>query len=180
MKLTKSGKPDKRYRSSKTFEARDYIFWKKYGYLLAVAIMGFMAGVILTKTLWDIKNAPPKPLGQTIEVKTVKVAEAIGRPFCADVIKCIRDVGEELGRDNQTIMTMIRIARAESTLRADAINKNRNGTYDMGVFQINDVHGKRISRADRMDFEKNIRFAYKLQGEQGFNPWNSSRAKWLQ
>jgi hypothetical protein len=44
--------------------------------------------------------------------------------------------------------------------------------------QINDVHGKRISREDRMDYEKNIRFAYQLRKEQGnWNAWSTCKTK---
>jgi hypothetical protein len=59
-----------------------------------------------------------------------------------------------------------------------ALGKNTNGTFDVGLFQINDVHSKRISRQDRLDFEKNIKFAYKLRAEQGnWNAWSVCRSK---
>lgn len=37
---------------------------------------------------------------------------------------------------------MIKIAYIESTFRIDALNKNRNGTIDVGLFQINTVNHK--------------------------------------
>ena len=37
--------------------------------------------------------------------------------------------------------TMLKIAKAESNLRPDAVNVNKNGTRDIGIFQINSVHG---------------------------------------
>jgi hypothetical protein len=105
--------------------------------------------------------------------KLIKSASADETPFCYDPITCIRDVGEELGVPNKDILTMIRLANCESKMNPQALNKNTNGTFDVGLLQINDVHGKRISRQDRMNFEKNIRFAYKLYQEQhGFQAWS--------
>ena len=141
-------------------------------WMISAVALGFLAGAVLTSTLWQAFNRPkvtpeasPEPLKQTIEVKAVEI------PCDYDPITYIRCSGEKLGKDNQTIMTMIRIAKAESGLRPDAIHYNNNGTYDIGVFQINDVHSKSISRADRFDYVKNIDYAWELQTRQGFNPW---------
>lgn len=169
MKLTKKGKVDKRYKVSKTLSARTYSLRKRLQPYLVIIFMGILAGIILGKTLWDVKHpkkTSPKPLGQTIEVKTVLAQE---RAFCADTIQCIRDVGEELGRDNQTIMTMIRIARAESNFRERA--KNPRSTAS-GVFQI--IAGTWYSNdcvGDKWIAEDNIRCAYKIQAKRGFQPW---------
>ena len=54
------------------------------------------------------------------------------------------------------------IARHESGLRSNAVHLNYNGTYDIGVFQINDVHG--LSWDYRMDYIKNIDYAYMMSG----------------
>lgn len=147
------------------------------GALWFAFIAGIIAAIILINSLFNAPKTSPQPLGQTIEVKRVKVAEAKERPFCNNVINCIRDVGEELGRDNKTIMTMIRIAKCESGYRAEAINVNTNRTIDRGVFQVNSIH-KALSNKDAFDYESNIRFAYQLQGKQGFTPWNASKKCW--
>jgi len=140
-------------------------------------IAGIIAAIILVNSLFNAPKTSPQPLGQTIEVKRVKVAEAKERPFCNNVINCIRDVGEELGRDNKTIMTMIRIAKAESNFKERGINVNTNRTIDRGVFQVNSIH-KALSNKDAFDYESNIRFAYQLQGKQNFTPWNASKRCW--
>lgn len=152
--------------------------------LLAAAILGILFGLIISPIVYKWLNPPMlSPLGTTIESK-VSVSAATdkyqerGYAFCYDPLICIRDVGEELGFDNKQILIAIKIAKSESGLRPDAIGKNTNGTYDMGIFQINDVHSKRISRADRLDFEKNIRFAYKLRKEQkNWSAWSVCRSK---
>lgn len=184
MNTRKNGLLDRRFRCNRPEVKRQRELARRLyiQQLIAVALLGFLAGTILTKTLWDAsrpqKLLDPRGTG-IIKVQEVKAAEP---KFCRDVIACIRDVGTEMGETNSHIMQMIRIAKAESGLRADAMGKNKNGTFDIGVFQINDVHGKRISRADRLDYEKNIRFAYQLHQEQkhSFRAWvafTSGKAK---
>lgn len=169
--ICKNGLKDMRFRFNKVAN-KEANFWQQHGSMVITAILGLLAGAILGQTLWNASHKPlldPKGTG-VIKVQQVLAAEP---KFCRDVISCIRDVGTEMGETNSHIMQMIRIAKAESGLRADAMGKNRNGTFDIGIFQINDVHGKRISRADRLDYEKNIRFAYQLHQEQGhsFRAW---------
>jgi hypothetical protein len=187
--LNKCGSLDRRFKINKTLEAREWLFWQAYGNLVIAGLFGLIAGAILSVSLFRARNASSPPLAppsENLDVGTVKgvgkslvaPVEALETPYCYDTLTCIRDVGEDLDVPNQDILTMIRIARAESGLRADAMNRNSNGTFDLGVFQINDVHSKRISRADRLDFEKNIRFAYTLYQEQGFGPWSASKAVW--
>jgi len=137
---------------------------------LGAAVMGFLAGVILSITLLRAKKeVPAEPIVQKVEAKAPE-------RFCGDVISYIRCRGEDLGVSNQNIMTMIRIAKCESGLREEAVNKNRNGTIDGGVFQINSVHKQKLSNV--FDFRFNIDYAYKLFLAQGFSPWNASKKCW--
>ena len=96
---------------------------------------------------------------------------------CYDNIDKIRCIGEDLGYDGKVISTMIRIARAESNFRSNA--KNPTSTAS-GIFQIiygtwnsNDCQGSAFNAED------NIRCAYKLYANRGFQPWASSSSKWL-
>lgn len=136
--------------------------------LLGVTVLSMFAGCILACYIFNRNNVEIISPVSKPEVKIeVKQVEAVETPYCYDPITCIRDIGEEMGFSNQEIITAIKIAKCESGLRPDAINVNKNKTADLGVFQINDVHGKRISRQDRLDFVKNIRFAWTLRKEQG-------------
>lgn len=45
---------------------------------------------------------------------------------------------------------MLKLAQCESSMNPKAFNKNRNGTYDLGIFQINSVH-KELSDEDKYD-----------------------------
>lgn len=68
------------------------------------------------------------------------------------------------------------ITRSESGLRADAINKNTNGTIDVGCWQINSVHlGQNgLTLATALDCKKATDWVYdNLYTYQGFEPWVS-------
>lgn len=62
-----------------------------------------------------------------------------------------------------------RIIGCESTWNPKAYNKNKNGSNDAGLWQINSIHG--VSDAIRFDPIKSTEFAIKLIKEQGFKPW---------
>jgi len=72
--------------------------------------------------------------------------------------------------------TALRIAKAESNFRADAINHNKNGSNDVGVFQINSIH--KVPDICRLDAECNIRWAMETMQKVGTQPWYSSAHKW--
>lgn len=71
----------------------------------------------------------------------------------------------------------IGVAKCESGLRKNALNdKNRNGTVDHGLFQINSVHTKKRGSAFKTDWQANVRVAKQIFDEQGFRPWVCSKA----
>ncbi len=67
--------------------------------------------------------------------------------------------------------TMLRIARAESRLRVEAKNTNRNGTIDRGLLQVNSVHGFTI--ACLTDVLCNIWAAHQVWLRQGYGAWST-------
>ena len=139
-------------------------------------LVGFYIGVILAQ------NTSPKALGTMIKPEVAQATtdkyKERGYAYCYDPIICIRDVGEELGVPNQDIITMIKIARAESNFKPNAKNPNSTAT---GIFQIiiGTWDGNRCE-GERWDFVDNIKCAYKLYKTRGFQPWNASRSKWSQ
>lgn len=163
--LTEKKRLDKRYYFNQMFKR----------YLAGVVggiIIGFIVGRAMSYGKSSIRIGSFNDLGQTIDVKAQEVTPK-ELPFCYDVIKCIRDVGEELGFSNKDILIAINISRAESGFRPDAIGVNTNKSVDRGAMQINSVH-KRLSNKDAFDFEKNIRFAYQLRQEQGnWSAWST-------
>lgn len=65
------------------------------------------------------------------------------------------------------------VASAESGLREDAYGVNTNGTIDIGVFQINQVHWEKegCSPKELFDAYKNVDCAYQIWQVQGWTPW---------
>ena len=83
--------------------------------------------------------------------------------------------------------TMAKIMKAESggqNIRSR--NANTDGTYDWGLFQINDIHKnlliqKGIIKSDMselLDPNKNLQAARLLYQSSGLKPWASSKARW--
>jgi hypothetical protein len=162
--ITKRSRLDRRYKITHNISQ-----WVNRNTLAAATwgfIIGSLSGAYIADRPATSQATAPKPQEQKIEIKPVTV-EAKETPFCFDPITCIRDIGEEMGFSNQEIITAIKIGKCESGLNPQAVAYEPNGTYSFGVMQLNDVHGKRISRQDRLDFEKNIRFAWTLRKEQG-------------
>lgn len=86
----------------------------------------------------------------------------------------------------------IAVARAEGlkydkegNVIPDAYNVNKNGTFDLGVFQINSVHFKKdmCHLKDMVDPYKNVDCAYEIYQDSGWNAWsafkNGSYAQYL-
>jgi len=74
--------------------------------------------------------------------------------------------------------TSLRIAFAESSFREKVINYNANGSNDMGVFQINSIHG--VPDTCRLDADCNIEWAVKEIQKNGTGAWYSSKHKWYE
>lgn len=76
----------------------------------------------------------------------------------------------------------VEVAKCESGLNPDATNtKNKNGTIDGGLFQLNSSHDKRMEALglDKYDPEDNVRFARLLYDEQGWKPWVCAGSRFL-
>lgn len=62
------------------------------------------------------------------------------------------------------------VATAESSLNPQAVNQNRNGTRDIGIFQINDHHG--WSAEERYNWRNNIAMAKEIRDRYGWSAWS--------
>ncbi len=66
------------------------------------------------------------------------------------------------------------IARAESGMKEGAFNTyNKNGTLDVGIFQINSIHFDKegCSLKEVADQYKNVDCAYQIYQDSGWTPW---------
>lgn len=71
---------------------------------------------------------------------------------------------------------LYKIIECESKWNPEAMNtKNKNGSYDMGLLQINSIH-KDISNSDKLNYKKSIDWAIKKFKRDGnFNAWVCNR-----
>jgi hypothetical protein len=67
--------------------------------------------------------------------------------------------------------TADRIISCESKFNVNAINVNKNGTVDAGIFQINSIH-KDITLQDKIDYKKATAWAIKkIKHDKGWSAW---------
>ena len=67
------------------------------------------------------------------------------------------------------------IINCESRWRADAVGVNTNGSFDLGIWQINSIH-KNISNAEKMDYQKATEWAINKRLNDGnWNAWVCAR-----
>jgi hypothetical protein len=67
------------------------------------------------------------------------------------------------------------IINCESRWRTDAVGVNTNGSYDLGIWQINSIH-KNITNADKMDYQKATEWAINKRLNDGnWSAWVCSR-----
>lgn len=74
----------------------------------------------------------------------------------------------------------IAIVRCESTFDPHATHRNRNGTVDYGLFQINSggtLQSLGLNAAEALDWQANIDAAYRLFRKRGWQPWVCSRLR---
>lgn len=87
------------------------------------------------------------------------------------VTETIWKIGIERGAKDEDIMKMIRIAYCESRYNEYAINVNRDGSFDLGVFQINEKWHPTITRDCLFNSECNINEAFSILNKSGFKAW---------
>lgn len=74
----------------------------------------------------------------------------------------------------QEIATAVAVALAESGGDPAATNKNTNGSYDYGLFQINTVHGALLTQGDKFNPLDNAKMAFTVWAGAGnkWTPWS--------
>jgi hypothetical protein len=70
------------------------------------------------------------------------------------------------------------VAKCESGFKPFAINFNRNGSYDRGLYQINDRWHPEMSDEDCFNYKKSIEFFCQAVKAGHLNWWNASRTCW--
>lgn len=102
---------------------------------------------------------------ETIEPETTEVVETVVLSEKEQIIQYITQV---FGKDAPDAFNILYCENRG--LRPDAVNYNRNGSIDEGIFQINSIH----KQTDMTNWKKNIDFAYKLFKRGGWSQWSCS------
>lgn len=106
--------------------------------------------------------------------KAAKVDQKSNVPPPMTVEQKIRSAAKRYGVNPDKAVS---IAKCESGLWADVENhRNKDGTNDKGVFQINSIH--RVPDSCSLNEDCNIEWAMKTMKEQGLQPWYSSQSCW--
>ena len=141
-------------------------------------VLYFMAGVtilalgqkvieIANRPTWASSQLHPELVQYMFDDRELNPQNYIKAPEPTPEPRTNEDIIREVfGEDSDRA---IQIAKCESGLRSDAWNENTNGSVDVGLFQINSVHGVRAKWLLNPDI--NIQVAKQLFDEQGFNPW---------
>lgn len=89
------------------------------------------------------------------------------------IFMAFRDMLLKHGFKKKEIRNMFLIANMESSLNPSAINYNRNGTVDIGLFQINSIWNKKcgLKSIELYDVNSNIECAHLVLRTQGLSAW---------
>lgn len=149
---------------------------------LLKCILSLLIGIVIGETLATIFSSREITITNAVAVQFVEASAPVvsevsasakveqsgeQSPTASDIEKMI------IAEFPQNWETMLAIAKSESgqDLNPTAYNKNRNGTEDIGVFQINSCHG--YDRKMLENPKNNIEVAKKILKKQGLSAWVS-------
>ena len=145
---------------------------------MLIALILLIGGIGRIWKLWEIESVKTKELEPKVEQlekqienlnnENIILKKEVSKPIRDRVLSEIRQVFGSRAKE------AIRVAKCESGLDPDRINRNNNLSFDSNVFQINSVHIKRFGGEFVTNWYKNIEIAHKLFLEQGFEPWRAS------
>jgi soluble lytic murein transglycosylase-like protein len=132
--------------------------------------------LVVEKTALKPSDFPDKSheVVEVVEVEEVKSSKINYPPLISEVKSEITKQAQLYRVD---VGRALAIAKAESSFRAGAVNKNKNGSTDKGVYQINSIH--KVSDICRLDYKCNIEWAIRKMAREGFGAWNASKHKWI-
>ena len=116
---------------------------------------------------FEVRRTDGFPLNPLRMIKTKS-----GKKYLSE--KEIANLLLSTGFPPQTIDTMVCVAHFESSHNPKAINVNKNKSYDIGLFQINDINHRYCGIKDRRELydpKANTRCALIVFKRQGFRAW---------
>ena len=128
----------------------------------------FSLGLVVGGSVMFVRYSYPLVVGENkIVVENIRIEKVQAKAPEAEKEKSIEEKIADTFPENPSIM--LAIAKAESGLNPLATNKNKNGTRDTGLMQINSIHG--YDDLDMMDVDKNLDAARKIYDLQGITAW---------
>ena len=139
-------------------------------WFIRLAVIFLLVMAIAYFVCWLYENEPEptiiSPAPETrVVVKTVLASEY--KVTEMEVIKMIVSEFEEFG--SRVVTQALDIAYCESKYNANAVHVNKNGTRDVGVFQINSIHG--YPEYQLKAAWENINIAKQMYKKSGWRPW---------
>lgn len=91
----------------------------------------------------------------------------------------VAELLRETGFPDRAIPRLVCTAKYESAFHTRAKNRNRNGTHDTGLFQINDIwlESCGVTRKELLNPTVNAACALKVYREQGMDAWYAYKKK---
>ena len=163
-------KKDHKYWSMKKINKHSMVFWYTIICLMTMLVVyGAIKASLKATTLIS-----PLVIGPV--AKPVYASEPEYKVSCENpkgYLECQAHQGKITWKQYDRF---VKIIQCESGWNPDAVNtKNKNGSYDMGLLQINSIH-KNISNADKLNYKKAIDWAIaKVKKDGGFGAWSCNR-----
>lgn len=104
------------------------------------------------------------------QVEVVREVE-VDRKFTTQKQQILAYIVEVFGDDADDAITIINKCE-NSSFNPEAENWNSNGTWDAGIFQVNEVHG--YTMEEMKDWKQNVDAAYKIFKSRGWEAWSCS------
>ena len=150
-----------------TGKKKTFLEWHWFLRFIVVMVLTWLiiALVCVAKEWYD--KLPVDPIVSPViaqEPITVRFVEC-KKTSEMQIIRMITDEFEEFGP--QVVFKALRIANCESKFDEKAEHLNRNGTWDLGIFQINDIQG--FGKFERLAAWENINIAKKIFIKSGYN-----------
>ncbi len=97
------------------------------------------------------------------------------RTFDSEIMRLAKQYG-------QSELLARKIIKCESVIYGqEAIHHNKNGSTDIGYWQINSIHWKTASSSGFdvvNDGWDNLEYGFKMLSDEGTRPWNASKSCW--
>lgn len=145
------------------------MFW------VAVAGLGFKTSNIIVEAWGDTPvdhaekvQISPTPTPQLTVIEPTIMPTATPTPTSKEEI--INEIVRVFGEDAPNAFNVLYCENR--TLNPEAVNWNSNGTWDAGIFQVNQIHGYTMEQMK--DYKQNIKAAKKIFDGRGWTAWSCS------